>query len=181
MSTSGVPVKLLPRAVPCHATTVWDSEAALLVCSFAYEAGPQAPLNIAQRTDAALGISSAPPRALLGEVEFTRHDESRLQSIELRTGRNQWEASSLRAPSERVQEAAMTLALEYDFIASVDLDVWVLRDERMARLGLRFGDVELENGRWVAIADNVFVCVDDEQRLIEVRFAHVESVTDDAS
>ena len=44
----------------------------------------------------------------------------------------------------------------------------------MTRMGLRFSDTEPDSGRWVAIADNTLVCVDDEQRLIEVRFANVQ-------
>jgi hypothetical protein len=77
----------------------------------------------------------------------------------------------------------MTLDLDYDVngVASVDLDVRVLWDETMARIGLRFSDAEPQRGRWAAIADNAFVCIDDEQRLIEVRLANVRIVTEDSS
>ena len=52
----------------------------------------------------------------------------------------------------------------------------VLWDARTACIGLRFGDAEAENGRWVAIADNVFVSVGARQTLTEVRLADVRSV-----
>jgi hypothetical protein len=148
-----------------------------------YGTAPRAPITTAQRIDASLGISTTPPRALLGDVEFTWEDEIRLRSIELRTGRSQWEPSSLRTPSERVEEAAMTLDLDYDVngVASVGLDVRVLWDATVARIGLRFSDVEPQAGRWAAIADNAFVCIDDEQRLIEVRLANVRIVSEDSA
>jgi hypothetical protein len=41
--------------------------------------------------------------------------------------------------------------------------------------------VEPESGRWVAIADNAFVCVDDEQRLIEVRLTNVQIASEDSA
>jgi hypothetical protein len=113
MSSSGVSIELQPRTAPCHASTVWYSESALLVCSLSYGTVTQAPVITAQRIDAALGISTTPPRALLGDVEFTWQD-NRLHSLELRTRRSQWEASSLLTPSERVEEAAMTFELDYD-------------------------------------------------------------------
>jgi hypothetical protein len=181
MSSSGVHVKLQPRTAPCHAVTAWHSEAALLVCSFEYGAELARPrATIAERIDAALGISTTPPRALLGDLEVTWHDESRLHSIELRTGQTQWERSSLAIPSEGVEQSSMTFRLEYDVnrIASVDLEVRVLWDVAEGRLGLRFGKAEPKNPRWLTVADTVFVCVDDVQTLIELRFADVEIVSD---
>jgi hypothetical protein len=162
--------------------TAWYSESALLVCSFQYGARP-APATVAERIDATLGIPATPPRALLGDVDVTWQDESRLHSIELRTARDQWEPSSLHIPSERTEESSMTFGLEYDVhrIANVDLDVRVLWDAEQARIGLRFGSAEPENGRWVAIADAVFVCVDDEQTLIEIRFTDVQILFEGAS
>jgi hypothetical protein len=142
-----------------------------------------APATVAERIDATLGIPAMAPRALLGDVDVTWQDESRLHSIELRTGRNQREPSSLHIPSERTEESSMTFGLEYDVnrIASIDLDVRVLWDAEQARLGLRFGSDEPANGRWVAIADAVFVCVDDEQTLIEIRFTDVRILSEGAS
>jgi hypothetical protein len=156
----------------------------LLVCTFEYGADPTCPpATAAERIEAALGISTTPPRALLGDVDVAWRDESRLHSIELRTGRSQWEPSSLRIPSESAEKSSITFGLEYDVnrIASVDVDVRVVWDALHARIALRFGDVEPENGRWVAIADDVFVCVDDEQALIEIRFANVHIVSGDPS
>lgn len=77
----------------------------------------------------------------------------------------------------------MTLGIDYDVnrMASIDLEVRVLWDATHARIALRFGNAEPENGRWVAIADNVFVCVDDEQELNEIRFANVQIVSGDPS
>jgi hypothetical protein len=173
-------VKLQPRTAPCHAVTAWHSESALLVCSFEYRAEPRSgPATVAQRIDTALGISAAPPRVLLGDVEVTWQDENRLHSIELRTGQDQWEPSHLAIPSERAEECSITFGLEYDVnrIASIDLEVHVHWDAAHARLGLRFGKTERENLRWAAIADTVFVCVDDEQTLCEIRFAGVKIVS----
>jgi hypothetical protein len=66
MSSSGIPVKLQPRTVPCHAVTAWYAESSLRVRSFEYGAGPpRAPATVAERIDAALGISATAPRALL--------------------------------------------------------------------------------------------------------------------
>jgi hypothetical protein len=180
MSSSGVPVKLQPRTVPCHAATAWHSDSALLVCSFEYAQPARAPSTVAERIDAALGISATAPRALLGDVEVTWQDESRLHSIELRTGRSQWEPSSLLIPTERAEQSSMKLGLEYDVnhIATIDLEVRVLWDAQHARIGLRFCDAEPENVRWVAIADTVFVCVDDEHTLIEIRLADVQIVSE---
>jgi hypothetical protein len=180
MSSSGVPVKLQPRTAACRAVTAWYSESALLVCSFDDGAAPaRAPGTVAERIDAALGIAATPPRALLGDVELTWRDERRLHSIELRTGRNQWDPSSLRIPSEGVEQSWMTLGLEYDAnrIASIDLAVRVLWDAKQAIIALRFGAAEPEKGKWVAIADSVFACVDEEQALIEVRLADVQIVS----
>jgi hypothetical protein len=77
----------------------------------------------------------------------------------------------------------MTFGLEYDVnrIASVDLEVRVLWDIAEARIGLRFGDANPEHGRWVPLADTVFVCVDDAQTLIEIRFANVKIVSEEPS
>jgi hypothetical protein len=152
----------------------------MLVCTFEYSA---APATVAERIDAALGISATAPRALLGDVDVTWQDESRLHSIELRTGRSQWEPSSLPLPSGGAEKSSMTFGLQYDVnrIASIDLQVRVLWDAQQARIGLRFGNAEPENVRWVAVADAVFVCVDDEQSLIEIRFADVQIVSEDAS
>jgi hypothetical protein len=184
MSRSGIPVQLQPRAAACHAVTTWYSESALLVCSFEDGADPtRAPAAAAERIDAALGILTPAPRALLGDVDLAWRDESRLHSIELRTGRSQWAPSSLRIPSESAEDSSMTLGLEYDLnrIASIDLEVRVLWDAMHARIALRFVDAGPENGRWVAIADNVFVCVDEGQALIEIRFANVQIVSGEPS
>jgi hypothetical protein len=120
---------------------------------------------------------------LLGDVDLTWRDESRLHSIELRTARTQWQPSTLPIPMDHADESSMTLGLEFDVnrIASIDVDVSVLWDAAQARLGLRFGNAEPENGRWLAIADNAFVSVDDEQALIEIRFADVQIASADAS
>lgn len=184
MSSSGVPVKLQPRTAACHAVTAWCSESSLLVCSFEYGADPtRAPASVAERIDAALGISTTSPRALLGDVDLVWRDEIRLHSIELRTGRSQWVPSSLSIPSENPEESSMTFGLEYDVnrIASIDLEVRVLWDAMHGRIALRFGNAEPENGSWVAIADNVFVCVDAEQALVEIRIADVQIVAGDRS
>jgi hypothetical protein len=116
---------------------------------------------------------------LLGDVELTWRDESRLHSSELRTGRGQWEPSSLRIPSEGAEKSSMTFELAYDVnrISSVDVDVRVLWDATTACIALRFGDAEPQCGRWVAIADNVFACVGAQQTLMELRFADVRIVT----
>jgi hypothetical protein len=183
MSSTGVPIKLQPRTAPCHAVTAWHSESALLVCSFEYSAEPARALaTVAERIDEALGITPAAPRALLGDVEVAWRDETRLHSIELRTGQSQWEPSSLSIPSDRAEKSSMSFELEYDVnqIASIDVAVRVLWDAQQARIGLRFGSTKPENGRWVAIADSVFVCVDDERMLIEIRFADVQIVSEDA-
>jgi hypothetical protein len=184
MSSSGVPVKLQPRTAACHAVTAWHSESAMLICSFEYGSAPaRPPATVAERIDAALGISTAPPRALLGDVELTWLDERHLHSIELRTGRSQWEPSSLRLPSEGAEQSWMTLGLEYDTngIASIDLAVRVLWDATQSRIALCFGGAEAEKGRWVAIADSVFACVDEEHALIEIRLADVQIVSGDPS
>jgi len=177
MSRSGVPVQLQPRTLACRAATTWHSDSALLVCSFEYSADPKrAPPTVAERIDAALGISTTPPRALLGNVDVTWQDESRLHSIELRTGRNQWEPSSLETPIGSVEDSSMMFGLDYDVnrVASIDLDVRILWDAGRSRIALRFGSADAANGRWVAIADNVFVCVDGQQTLIEIRFESVQ-------
>jgi hypothetical protein len=184
MSSTDVPVKLQPRTAPCRGETAWHSESALLVCSFEYGAHPSHPPGTAaERIDAALGISSTPPRVLLGDIELTWRDERRLHSIELRTGRGQWEPSSLRVPSENAEKSSMTFELAYDVnrIASIDVDVRVLWDATKACIALRFGDAEPDNGRWVAIADNVFACIGVRQTLIEFRFADVRIVTGEPS
>jgi hypothetical protein len=107
----------------------------------------------------------------LGDVELTWRDESRLHSIALRTGRAQWQRSSLGTPTERVEEMSMTPELDYD----------INRIARIERIALRFGNGERRTARWVSIADNVFLDVDDEQSLREIRFANVQFVTDDPS
>lgn len=174
------PVKLQPRTAPCRGETAWHSESALLVCSLAYGADPlRGPGTAAARIDAALGISSTPPRVLLGDVELTWRDESRLHSIELRTGRGQWEPSSLRIPSESIEQSSMTFDLVYDVnrISSVDVDVRVLWDAMTACIALRFDDAEPQGGRWFAIADKVFARVESQQTLMELRFADLRIVT----
>lgn len=184
MSSTGVSIKLQSRSAPCRGATAWNSESALLVCAFEYGADPsRAPAATAERIDAALGVSSTPPRVLLGDVELTWRDECRLHSIELRTGRGQWVPSSLRIPGGSTEKSSMTFDLAYDTnrIACIDIDVRVLWDERKACIGLRFGDAEAENGRWVAIADNVFVSVGARQTLTEVRLADVRIVTGEPS
>jgi hypothetical protein len=181
MSSIGILVNLQPRTAPCHAITAWHSESALLVCSFEYSAEPaRAPATLVKHIDAALGISAIPPRVLLGDVDLIWQDAERLHSIELRTGQPQWERSSLPLPSEGCDESSMTFGLEFDVnrIASVEAEVRVLWDVAAARLGLRFGNEEPENGRWFAIADTVFVCVEDAQTLIEIRFADVKIVSE---
>lgn len=184
MSTTGIPVRLQPRAAACRSVTKWYSDSALLVCSFEYRAVPAgAPSSVAGRIDAAFGISVTPPRALLGDVELTWEDESRLHSIELRTGRSQWERASLGAPNGTVEQALMTLGLDYDTngVASVELDVHVLWDPTLARIALRFGKEERRTEHWFAIADNAFVDVDDAQMLREIRFANVALISDEPS
>jgi hypothetical protein len=184
MSSVAIPVKLQPRTAACHSVATWCSESALLVCSFEYRASlASTPATVAERIDAALGIAPSAPRALLGDVELTWKDESRLHSIELRTGRAQWQRSSLGTPTEPVEEMSMTLELDYDInrIASIELEVRVLWDPTLARIALRFGNGERRTARWVSIADNVFLDVDDEQSLREIRFANVQFVTDDPS
>jgi hypothetical protein len=162
--------------------TAWHSDSALLVCSFEYSASTaRAPATVAEHIDAALGISTAAPRALLGDVEVTWRDESRLHSIELRTGRSQWEPASLPTPTGSVEASSMTFGLDYDVnrVASIDLEFRVRWDATRSRLALRFGNTDPANGRWVAIADTVFVRVDGEQSLIEIQFDGVQIVTGD--
>jgi len=119
----------------------------------------------------------------LGDIELTWRDESRLHSIELRTGRGQWEAWALPLPDESAMKSSMTFELEYDVncIASIDVEGRVLWDGKQACIALRFGDAEPESGTWAAIADNVFVCVDARQALIELRFADVRIVSGEPS
>lgn len=177
MSSPGVTVELRPRAAPCHAASAWHSASALFVCTFEYGAEPAHPHAPAvERIEAALGISATPARALLGAVDLLWQDESRLHSIELRTGRGEWEPSPLPLPAGRAEAGSVRLGLAYDGnrVASVDVDVCVLWDVEHARLGLRFGNAEPERGRWVAIADTVFVWVDDPLELLEIRFADVQ-------
>jgi hypothetical protein len=170
-------VWLQPRTAPCRSETAWHSESALLLCSFEYGADPsRAPGTAVTRIDAALGISSTPRRVLLGDVKLTWRDESRLHSIELRTGSGQWELSSLRIPGETAEKSSMTfeLACDVNRISGVDVDVRVLWDATTACIALRFGDAEPQGGRWVAIADKVFACVGSQQTLIALRFAECE-------
>ena len=180
MSSTGVPIELQPRTAPCRGVTAWHSESALLVCTFEYRADPpHAPRTLAERIDAALGISSPASRVVLGDVELTWRDERRLRSIELRTGRGQWEPSVLPIPGEIAERSWMTCQLAYDVdrIASIDVDVRVLWDATRACIALRFGDDATDNGRWVALADNVFACVGARQALSELRFADMRIST----
>jgi hypothetical protein len=55
--------------------------------------------------------------------------------------------------------------------------VRVLRDAQRANISLLFGQVDRQSGRWAAIADGAFVRVDDEQRLMEFRFANLQMVS----
>jgi hypothetical protein len=184
MSNSGIPVKLQPRAAACKATTIWHSESALLVCSFEYGADPvRQPPTVSQRIDAALGISTSAPRALLGEVDLTWQNEDRLGTLELRTSPNQWEPTALPTPTGRIEASTMTLELEYDInrIARIDVDVCTFWDTTQATIALCFGSAEREKGRWVAIADSVFVRVDDERALAEIRLMDVRMVPSDPS
>jgi hypothetical protein len=149
------------------------------VCSFEYGADPRrAPTTLAERIDAALNISNRPPRAHLGDVQVMWRDASRLHSIELRTNPAEWQPSTLPIPIQGAEKTSMTFELDYDFdgIASVDVDVRVLSDAHGPSVALRFGQGEHRNGRWVAIADGAFVRVDDEQMLLEFRFANVQMV-----
>jgi hypothetical protein len=66
-------------------------------------------------------------------------------------------------------------------VASIDARVRILWDATQAQIGLRFGAADPENGRWVAIADSVFACVDEKQALIEIRIADVQIVSRDPS
>jgi hypothetical protein len=77
----------------------------------------------------------------------------------------------------------MRFGLGYDVnrIASIDVEVRVLWDAMHTRMALRFANADRENGRWVAIADNVLVCVNDEQALVEIRFANVQIVSGEPS
>jgi len=182
MSRSSVPVKLQPRAQACHAVTAWHADSALLVCTFEYTPGPKPePPTVAQRIDAALGISITPPRALLGDIDVTWQDESRLHTIELRTGRSQWEPCSLEIPSQDVEAAFLTFDLDYDVnrVASVELNVRVLWDAMRSRIALRMINSDPVDGVWIAIADNVFARVDGEQTLIELLFENVQIVSED--
>ena len=65
----------------------------------------------------------------------------------------------------------MTLELDYDVnrIASIELEVRVLWDPTLARIALRFGNAERGTARRISIADNVFLDVDDERALREIR------------
>lgn len=156
--------------------TEWHSESALLVSSFEYSAAPKRPPpTVSERIDAALGGLTPPPRALLGDVELTWRDANRLHSIELRTGRGQWELSPLRVMDARAADSSMTLEPEYDVnrIAGIDLEVHILWDATLACMALRFGNSEPADVRWFAIADNVYVGVDAQQMLAEIRFGEV--------
>jgi hypothetical protein len=171
MAPSTPPVLLTPRTSPCHAVTSWHSESALLVCSFDYPAEvPRSPATVADRIEASLGITTRAPRVLLGDLELAWRDERRLESIELRTGRGQWEPASL-APAAAVEQASMSLELDCDVngVASVDVDVRVLWDERRSCIALRLGP-ETSDGRWAAIADSVHVRIAGDQTLSEIRF-----------
>jgi hypothetical protein len=177
MSSSGVAVNLQPRTLACHGVTEWDSEAALLACSFDYAADEKrTPATVAERIEASLGISRTPPRAVLGDVDVTWRDENRLHAIEVRTGRSEWQPARLGTPRVNVGQSWMSFGLAYDVnrIASIDLDVHVLWDAKRSCIALRFGDADPASCRWAAIADNVFVCIDDEQSLIELRFEDVQ-------
>lgn len=179
MSSSGVLVQLQPRTADCKAVTIWYSESALLVCSFEYGADPRrAPATLAERIDATLNISNTPPRAHLGDVQVMWRDASRLHSIELRTNPAEWQPSTLPTPIQSAEKSSMTFGLEYDFdgIASVDVDLRVLKDAHEPSIALRFGQGEHRGGQWAAIADGAFVHVDDEQMLLELRFANVRMV-----
>lgn len=141
-------MKLQPRTAACSGETAWYSESALLICSLKHGAGQShAPQTTAERIEAALGTSSTPPRVLLGDVELTWRDDSHLHSIELRTGRDQWEPASLCVPGESAERSSMTFELAYDVnrIASVDVDVRVLWDATQGCLALRFGDEAPQN------------------------------------
>jgi hypothetical protein len=162
--------------------TAWHSDSALLVCSFEYTADTApVPATVAEHIEAALGISTAAPRALLGNIDVAWRDESRLHSIELRTARSQWKPASLQTPSESLEASSMTFGLDYDInrVASIDLEFGVLWDATRARLALRFDNADPANVRWVAIADTVFVCLDSQQSLIEIQFDSVEIVAGD--
>jgi hypothetical protein len=162
--------------------TAWHSESALLICSFEYTADTApVPATVAEHIDAALGISTAAPRALLGNIDVAWRDESRLHSIELRTGRGQWQPASLRTPTDSLEASSMTFGLDYDIngVASVDLEFAVLWDATRSRLALRFDTADPAKVRWVAIADTVFACVDSEQSLIEIQFDSVAIVAAD--
>jgi hypothetical protein len=156
----------------------------LLVCSFEYTAtAAPVPTTIAEHIDAALGISTAAPRALLGNIDVAWRDESRLHSIELRTTRGEWKPASLRTSTESLEASSITFGLDYDInrVASVDLEFGVLWDATRSCLALRFDNADPAKVRWVAIADTVFVCVDSEQNLIEIQFDDVAIVPGDAS
>lgn len=182
MSSSSVLVHLQPRMEDCDAVLQWYSESALLVCAFEYGAEPiRAPTTLAERLDAALNISNSPPRAILGDVQVMWRDAIRLRSIELRTAPAEWHPSRLPIPDEGTEKRSMTLGLDYDVdgIASVEVDVRVLRDAQRAIISLLFEQVDHQCGRWAAIADGAFVRVDDENRLMEFRFANLQMVSGD--
>jgi hypothetical protein len=177
MSSSRVPVNLLPRTLACHAVTEWDSESALLGCSFEYGADEAlTPASVAERIEASLGISRIPRRAVLGAVDVTWRDERRLLAIEVRTARSDWQPASLGTPSVNAGQSWMWFGLAHDVnrFASRELDVSVLWDGSRSCFALRFSAADPVSCRWAAIADSVFACVDGEQRLIELRFEDVQ-------
>jgi hypothetical protein len=103
-------------------------------------------------------------------------DDPGVDSIELRTGRGQWKTTSLPPVAAVAEEASMTFELDYDVngVASVDVDVRVLWDERLSRMALRLCPAGGFDGRWVAIADTVHICIAGDQTLSEIRFANVQ-------
>jgi hypothetical protein len=166
----------VPRVEPSIARTVWDDEAALLRTSFEYPKQPHpSPSTLAEHLNQDFGIQSAPPRALLGDVEMVFLDDQRLESIELRTNVSNWPRTQIGDLPASLPEVWINLDVAYDSnrIYTVDLDVSIRWDPVKTSAVLRF-DQSAITQRWLRLADTIAVGVSSDGALVELRLDDLE-------
>jgi hypothetical protein len=108
---------------------------------------------------------------MLGDLEITWKDASRLYSMELRTSRDEWSRALGPKHHGHIETGFITLELDYDTndIAVVEANPSVVWDPTHGRIAFRFAD-DAAGVRWIAIADSVLVGLDSDGCLVEIRF-----------
>ncbi len=158
-----------------HAVVRWDEDAYVLSADFRYVGQSKLPSHpLLNQIERSVGIEHRGCRVLFGDLEILLTADHHIAHLEVRTNPEEWDRRKLAPVPELSPSGSLHFMVRFDEnqIATVDAPLSIIEDRDSRQIAFIFSKAQ-EACAWCRIADDVAVCVNQDQQLCELRIEQV--------